>query len=119
VAGLIDGEFAAVRQADCGEQAPALIGDVPRHFRSFVPQLGECGMDVVTHQVKLVVAVPVGWMNGKLSRSHDEDEPASARVYRRQAQHFSEERPDLLSFRGEHDRMHAGDHTVILATLTQ
>ena len=44
-------------------------------------------MDVVAHQVELVMAFTVGWVNGKLGRGQGEDKPASACVYRRQAEH--------------------------------
>ena len=57
--GLIDREFPAVRQADCRQQPPPLIGDVARHFDAFGPQLGQGGLDVVTHQVQLVPPVAV------------------------------------------------------------
>ena len=48
-------------------------------------------MDVVAHQVKLMVAVTVSRMNGQLGRRQREDEPAAARVDRRQAQRVGEE----------------------------
>ena len=60
VLGLVDGVFRAIWQPDCGEQAPALIGDLPRHLGSFAPERSEGGVDVVAHQVKLVMAVAVG-----------------------------------------------------------
>jgi hypothetical protein len=72
-------------------------------------------MDVVTHQVKLMAAVSVGWMNSKLGRGQSEDGPASARVDRGQPEHVREERTHLLAVRGEHNRMHAGNHAAILA----
>src|SRR5271170_1244357 len=62
-----------------------------------------------------MAAVTVGRMNSKLGRGQGEDEPASARVGRRQAQHVREERTHLLGGRGEHDRMNAGNHAAILA----
>jgi len=80
--GLVDRQFSAVRQADRSEQPPALIGNVSRHFDALVPQFGERGVDVVTHQVKLMAGFTVGWMNGKLGRGQGKDGPASARVDR-------------------------------------
>ena len=56
-------------------------------------------MDVVAHQVKLVMAFAIGWMNSKLGRRQGEDKPASACVYRRQAKHVREERTDLVGLR--------------------
>ena len=94
---------------------PALIGYTARHLNSLVLQFGERGVDVVTHQVKLMAAVTVCRMNSKLGRGQGEDEPASARVDRRQTQHVREERTHLLGCRREHDRMNASDHAVILA----
>jgi len=61
------------------------------------------------------MALAVGWMNRKLGWGQSEDEPASARVCRGHAEYVREERTDLLSLRGEHDRMYSGDHDAILA----
>jgi hypothetical protein len=72
-------------------------------------------VDVVAHQEELVMAFTVGWMNSKLGWGQGEDEQASACVCRRHAEHVREERTDLVSLRREHDRMHPGDHAVILA----
>src|SRR6266516_4410974 len=99
--------------------APALIGYIPRHFGSSALQFGKCGVNVVTHEVKLMVAAAVSWMDGELGGRQSEDKPASARVHRRQAEHVPEERTDLLSFGREHDRVHACDHAVLLASAWQ
>ena len=115
--GLIDGKLRAVRQADCRKKPPALVGDISCHLGSLAPQFGEGGLDIVTHEVKLVMTVTVSWMNRELGRRQSEDEPASARVDRRHAEYVREERTDLLSFGGEHDRMHSGDHAAILAAI--
>jgi len=54
------------------------------------------------------MARTVSWVNGQLGRGQSEDKPASARVDRRHAEDVGEERADLLSFRGEHDRVYSG-----------
>jgi hypothetical protein len=113
--GLVDGKLRAVWQADGRDEPPALIGDVPGHLGALALQLGEGGLNVVTHEVKLVTACTIGWMNGKLGRGESENEPASACVDRRQARHIREECAELLSFGGEHNRMYSGDHAAILA----
>ena len=112
--GLVDGKFRAIWQADRREKPPALIGHFPCHFGSLGPEVGEGGMDVVTHQVKLVTGPALGRVNGELGRGQGEDEPAAARVCRRHAEHVREERADPFSLSGEHDGMHSGDHAGIL-----
>ena len=112
---LVDRKLRAVRQADGREKPPALIGDIPYHFGSPALQLGEGDLDVVTHEVELMMAYTVSWVNRKLGRRQSENEPASARIDRRHAQYVSEERADLLGFGREHDRMYSGDHAAILA----
>jgi hypothetical protein len=44
-----------------------LMMDV-RQSGSSPPQLGQGGLNVVTHEVELVMACTVSWMNGKLGR---------------------------------------------------
>lgn len=114
VPGFVNRQFRAVRQPDCSQQSPPLIGNIPHYFDAFATQFGERCPNVVTHQVKLVAAVAVGRMDSKLGGWKGENEPASARVHRRQVKHILEERTDLLRFGREHDRMHAGDHSEIL-----
>jgi hypothetical protein len=112
--GLINSKLRAVRQADRGQKPPALIRDITCHFDSLAPQLGQGGLNVVTHEVELVMACTVSWVNGKLGRGQSENEPASARVSRRHAQYVCKERAHLRGIWGKHDGMYARDHTAIL-----
>jgi hypothetical protein len=66
VPGLIDRKLRAVWQAYRREKPPSLVRDIPCHFDSFAPQFGEGGLDVVTHEIELVMALTVNWMNCKL-----------------------------------------------------
>jgi hypothetical protein len=112
--GFINSKLRAVRQADRGQKPPALIRDVTCHLDPLAPQLGQGGLNVVTHEVELVMAWTVGWVNGKLGRGQSENKPASARVRRWHAQYVCEERARLRGIRGKHDRMYSRDHTAIL-----
>jgi hypothetical protein len=114
---LIESKLRAVREADRREESPALVGDIPRHFDSLAPQLVKGGPDVVTHEVKLVAALPVGWMNREFSWRQGENEPPSPRIGRRHAEDVAEEPANLLRLGREHDCVHPGDHAVILAAL--
>ena len=112
--GLINSKLRAVRQADRGQKPPALIRYVTCHFDSLAPQLGQGGLNVVTHEVELVMACTVSWVNGKLGRGQSENEPASARVSRWHAQYVCEERAHLRGIWGKHDGMYSRNHTAIL-----
>jgi hypothetical protein len=70
--GLVDGKPRAVCQADCCEKPPALIGDTPGHFDSLAPQFGEGDLNVVTHEVELVMARTVSGVNSKLGQGQSE-----------------------------------------------
>jgi hypothetical protein len=63
---LVDRELLAVWKADRRKQAPPLIGDVTRRFDAFGTQLGECGINVITHQVKLMAPVTFSRVNSQL-----------------------------------------------------
>ena len=116
VPGLIDGELPAVRQPDRRQQTPALVGDVAGHLDTFRPQFGQRGVDVIAHQVELMVTGHIRpWVHGQFGRRQREDKPAATRVHRRQVQHVGEERPHPLSVRREDDRMYPGDHVLSLA----
>jgi hypothetical protein len=80
-AGLIKGKLGTVWQADCSKKPPTLIGDIPGHFDSLASQLGEGGLDVVAHEIELVMALAVSWMSRKLGRGRaqiSQPPPASA-----------------------------------------
>jgi hypothetical protein len=100
VPGLIDGQLRSVRQADRREKTPALIGDLPCHLGSLGLQLGQGGLDVVAHEVELLMTRTraVSGMNRKLGRGQGENGPAPARVHRRHPEDVREERTDLLGF---------------------
>ena len=88
---LVDGQFRAVRQTYCCQQAPALIRHILCYLDAFAPQVRERGVDVIAHQVELVPGRAVGGMDGELSGRQREDEPPAARVHGRQFEHVGEE----------------------------
>jgi len=81
VPGLVDRQLRAVGQPDRREQSPALIGDLPRHLDALAPQVGEGRLDVVAHEVKLVVPSTVSRVHREFGRRHGEDGPAAPRVH--------------------------------------
>ena len=67
-------------------------------------------MDVVTHEVELVVAILVRGMGCELSGRQSEDQPALAGIDERQLEHVSEERAILLRIRREDHCVDSRDH---------
>src|SRR6185312_10662123 len=94
---------------DLGQESPPLIGDRPA---SDVPRrhLADEGLDVVAHQIELVVRVLVGGMDGHLRRRQPEDEPPTTDVDVRQMKDVAQETAIRLWFRAVDDRMRADDH---------
>src|SRR6266699_4840592 len=97
VAWLVDRQLRAARQLNRGEQPPALVtgrvgdGDAPGG------QVRQRLLDVVTHQVELVLARPVCGMHGDLGWRHLEDQPATAGVDPCKSEHVTDE--DSISLR--------------------
>lgn len=67
-AGFIDRELRAVRQEDYRRKSPALVGDIPGYLDSLASQLGEGVLNVVAHEVELVMTRSVSRVNGELCR---------------------------------------------------
>jgi hypothetical protein len=53
------------------------VGELDTLFR----QLGNCRVDVVAHQVQLVMAAVLCRVSGELGRGQGEDQPASSGVH--------------------------------------
>lgn len=56
--------FRAVWRADCCEEPQALIADILGHFGSLTPLPGDGGLNVITHQVEIVMARTIREVNG-------------------------------------------------------
>src|SRR6266516_894900 len=97
VAWLVDRQLRAARQLHRGKQPPALVagwmgdGDAPGG------QVRQRLLDIVTHQVELVLARPVCGMHGDLGGRQLEDQPATAGVDSCKSEHVTDEDP--ISFR--------------------
>src|SRR6266566_7388156 len=97
VAWLVDRQLRAARQLHRGEQPPALVagwvgdGDAPGG------QVRQRLLDVVTHQVELVLARPVCGMHSDLGWRQLEDQPATACIDPGKSEHVTDE--DAISLR--------------------
>ena len=91
VLGLVEAELAAVGHFDRCDESPAFVADWTGEFDSFALELGDRRVDVVAHEVELVMAGVAG-------------------VDRREFEDVSDERANRVCVLGEDDRVGAGDH---------
>ena len=66
--------------------------------------------DVVTHQIKLMLIVFIGWVDGDFGGRQSEDQPSLADVDVRQLKHVPQERAVGLRILAVNDGMGSGDH---------
>ena len=110
VAWLVDRQLRAARQLHRGEQPPALVagwvgdGDAPGG------QVRQRLLDVVTHQVELVLARPVCGMHGDLGWRQLEDQPATAGVDPCKSEHVTDEDPISLRVGAVENNVCSVDH---------
>jgi hypothetical protein len=88
---LVDRQVGAARQADRGEQPPALVAHRAGHLHALGAQLVEHPLEVVAHQVQLVAGLFLGRVHGDLGRWQPEDQPAATRVDAREPERVPNE----------------------------
>src|SRR6266536_3482650 len=107
---LIQAELTAAGQPDGRHEAEALLADRPAELHPLVRQLSDRPVNVVAHEVKLVVAAVVARVCGKLRRWEGEDQPPASSIDGREFEDVAKERAILLRVGGEDDCMDSGDH---------
>ncbi len=109
VAWLVDRQLRAARQLNRSEQPPALVAGWVGDDDAPGSQVCQRLLDVVTHQVELVLAWPVCGMHGDLGWRQLEDQPATAGVDPCKSEHVTAFRFVLLCpplrASGQHPRM--------------
>ena len=110
VAWLIDRQIRAARQLYRGEQTPALVADWVGDRDASGGQVRQHLLDVVTHQVELVLPLPIGGMNGDLGGRQLEDQPTTASVNPGISEHVADEDPVGLCIGTVENDMCSVDH---------
>ena len=93
VAWLVDRQLSAARQFYRGEQTPSLVADELGDRDTYGGQLCKRLLDVVAHQVELVLLEPVSGVDGDLGGRQLEDQPATAGVDPAKSEHVTDEGP--------------------------
>jgi hypothetical protein len=77
---LVQPELAAARQSDGGREPEALVADRPGDLDPFGFQVGDGRLDVIAHEVELVLAALFGRVGRQLRGWQTEDQPAAAGI---------------------------------------
>src|SRR5260370_10128323 len=87
---LVETDFASARKPDHGDRAPSGF----LHFRTTDTLRRECrdlGLQIVTHEIELVLVTLFGGMNRQFCRRQREDEPSVASVHGGESENVPEE----------------------------
>jgi len=91
---FVEGELAAVWQLDRCAEPPAFVADRAAELDALALELGDRRVDVIAHEIELVMAGVVGRVDGQLGGRESEDEPAVAGVDRRELEDVADECAD-------------------------
>jgi hypothetical protein len=113
MARLVQADDAAARERNLGYRAPSCFFNV-RADHSAIREQSHLRRKIIRHQEQLG--------SGRLGRMHRdfcgwqrEYQPATARVDRREAKHFGEERSISVSVVAVHDEMSTKDHVHMMS----
>jgi len=87
---LIDSKLASARQRELCKQTPANIAHLCA-IDIVLTHLAHERLDILAHQVQLVLVILVGRMHGDLSGEQAEDQPAMTDVHVRQTEQVAQE----------------------------
>lgn len=110
---LVQRELATAGKLDGSHQAETLVADGPAELDTLLLELFDGGVDVVTHQVELMVITAIRRVSGQFGGGQREDEPAVSGIDRRELEHISEEGANSFGVLGEDDRVRSSDHASI------
>src|SRR5690242_10016391 len=105
---LINPQFLTTRERNLGHAAPRLLLNVANR-QPFLSQLDDGGLDVVAHQVQLVVLVALRRVNGKLGRGRGKDQPAMPGVDRRKVENIAKEPTSVVILLRVNECVYADD----------
>src|SRR5262245_41039506 len=110
MARFVDAQLCTPGQTDSGERTPALIADRLTELHTLGLEVRDGGVDVVTLQVELVPARPVGRVYRQLGGWQGENQPALTGVNGVETEDVAEEGADVVRLLAVDDGVSAGDH---------
>src|SRR6266566_3880196 len=110
VAWLVDRQLRAGRQLYRGEQPPALVADRVGDGHAPGDKVRQRLLEVIAHQVELVLPQPLGWMYCDLGGRQLEDQPAIAGADACKSEHVTDEDPISLRIGAVENDVCSVDH---------
>jgi hypothetical protein len=111
---LVESEVGSARDGEGGHKAPSLVADRSGELNPLLLQLLDRSLDVVAHQIELMVAIRLRGMDRKLRWRELEDEPLASGVNRRKAEYIANECPGGFRIVREDDCVRPDDHSTSL-----
>lgn len=111
---LVQPELGSAWKRDGSHEAETGFGDWAAELYASGSEVGDCGFDVVAHQVELGVSSLFGWMDAQLGGREGEDEPAVAGVNGGKFEDVAKEGADFFGVVGVEEGVRAGDHRCTL-----
>jgi hypothetical protein len=111
---LVESEVGGARDVEGGHKPPSRVASRAGELDPLLLELLDRCLDVVAHQIELMVAIPLRGMGRKLRWGELEDEPPASGVNRRKAEYIAKECPAGLRIARKDDRVRADDHSASL-----
>jgi hypothetical protein len=110
VAWFVKRELSASRKPEPGRESPPLFHDALDELRSLGLQVRDGRMDVVAHEVDLVMRMALGGMGSQLGGRAGEYQPSASGIHRFEAKRVLKKRARRDRVVGEQNRVKPDDH---------
>src|SRR3954452_25451174 len=107
---LVQRHLAPTGNLERSGEPPPLLGNLTCELDAFALQIRGGRVEVVAHQVELMVSTLVGRVARKLCGRKREDEQTSTRIERVESERVAEEHTSTLCVVSKDDGVNAGDH---------
>jgi hypothetical protein len=85
---------------------------IESHLDGFLPKGGYFGVQIVTHEIQLLRAIPFGGVNRHFGRRQREDQPSATGIHGGKSQNIAEKCAISLRIPAVYDYMRSKDHAV-------
>jgi hypothetical protein len=106
---LVETDLAATRDGDGRQASPAYVANF-RALHALVLKSGDRCLNVVAHQVQLVIDLAIRRVDAELCRGHREDDPSVAHINEWKLKHIAKKCADFVGIGGVNQRVYSCNH---------